>query len=81
MYFFPVFSFTCTSGEPGFNQPCPETPTEVALQQWFNGHGSPAGLLPNQTAGFPAWYQDLDTGLVWPDPDGTGNWQSPFTPT
>lgn len=81
MYWIPVFSFDCAVGLPVGSLPCPADTTVKSLQQWFNGHGPPSGLQENQSPGFPAWYQDLDTSLIWPDPDGTGAWVPPFTPT
>lgn len=81
MYFQPLFSLVCSNGQPASNQPCPPVPSGAFFQQWFNGHGAPSGMLVNQSAGKPAWYQDLDTGIIWADPNGTGAWPPPFSPT
>lgn len=83
MYYLPVFSFDCITTGSINNQPCPPIPVTPAhsLQQWFNGHGPPSGLQPNQTPGYPAWYQDLDTTLIWSDENGIAAWVPPFTPT
>lgn len=81
MYYVPVFSFDCATWTVS-NQPCPQptppTPTPTVLQQIFAGDGPPVGFQVNQTPGYPAWYQDLVSTLIWRDNQGTGVWESPF---
>lgn len=46
-------------------------------RQFFVGNGPPVGMQAGQTAGIPAQYQDLLTGILWIDPLGDGNWSGP----